>query len=61
VVDLYREACSTIGRQVRVELPSGPLVGQAQGVDDRGHLVVRTSAGEVVVVSAGDVVHVRPS
>lgn len=61
VVDLYREACSTIGRQVRVELPSGPLVGQAQGVDDRGHLVVRTPAGEVVVVSAGDVVHVRPS
>jgi BirA family transcriptional regulator, biotin operon repressor / biotin---[acetyl-CoA-carboxylase] ligase len=57
----YRAACATVGRNVRVELPAGELVGLAEGVDDRGRLMVRTEAGEVVAVSVGDVVHVRPS
>jgi BirA family transcriptional regulator, biotin operon repressor / biotin---[acetyl-CoA-carboxylase] ligase len=57
----YRRECATIGRQVRVELPGGQLHGRAEGVDDRGHLMVRTEEGRVVEVSAGDVIHVRPS
>jgi len=53
----YRAACSTIGRQVRVELPGGrALEGTATAVDDDGRLVVDGRA-----IAAGDVVHVRPA
>jgi BirA family transcriptional regulator, biotin operon repressor / biotin---[acetyl-CoA-carboxylase] ligase len=56
-----REACSTLGRAVRVELPGGDvLVGEAEGVDGSGRLLVRPDGGgDVVAVAAGDVVHVR--
>ncbi len=51
----YRNACSTIGQQVRVDLPGGESVeGRATGVDDDGRLIVDGRA-----VAAGDVVHVR--
>jgi BirA family biotin operon repressor/biotin-[acetyl-CoA-carboxylase] ligase len=51
----YRELCTTIGRQVRVELPGGTgVTGRAESVADDGCLVV---AGRPY--SAGDVVHVR--
>jgi BirA family transcriptional regulator, biotin operon repressor / biotin---[acetyl-CoA-carboxylase] ligase len=57
----YCDACSTIGREVRVELPGGgTLTGQAVGVDGLGRLVLSASGGEHAV-SAGDVVHVRPA
>ncbi len=57
----YVRACGTIGRDVRVELPSGdPLVGRAVGVDDQGRLLVDGPGGQVAL-SVGDVVHVRPS
>lgn len=56
----YERACSTVGRDVRVELPGGRvLTGVASGVDDVGRLQVTTADG-VHAVSAGDVVHVRP-
>ena len=55
----YLGCCSTIGRDVRVELPGGGvLVGQASGVDAAGCLLVSAEDG-VHAVSAGDVVHVR--
>ena len=51
----YAAACSTIGRPVRVDLPSGEvLTGTATGIDPAGRLLVDGTA-----VSAGDVVHVR--
>lgn len=50
----YRERCETIGSRVRVELPTGPLEGQASDVRDDGALVVD---GKAIV--AGDVIHVR--
>ena len=56
----YRDACTTLGRQVRVELPrDAPLVGIASGIDEQGRLLVEGPDG-VVAVGAGDVVHVRP-
>lgn len=62
VAAAYREACSTLGREVRVELPAGrPLVGTAVGVDDAGRLLVRDAAGAQHALAAGDVVHVRPA
>ena len=57
----YTRACSTLGRRVRVELPGGTtLTGDATGVDDDGRLLVDTG-GQVHVLGAGDVVHVRPA
>lgn len=56
----YVRRCATIGRQVRVQLPSGdPVVGEAVGVDGDGRLQVRTATGSRLL-GAGDVVHVRP-
>ena len=56
----YRQACGTLGQQVRVELPGGSAVtGRAVGIDEAGRLVLSTSAGERIV-GAGDIVHLRP-
>jgi BirA family biotin operon repressor/biotin-[acetyl-CoA-carboxylase] ligase len=55
----YREACVTVGSQVRVELPTGVVEGIADGIDDDGHLLL-WSDGAVRTLTAGDVVHVRP-
>lgn len=55
--DSYVRRCSTLGQEVRVEMPDGSiLTGVAEALDDLGRLVV---AGRSV--SAGDVTHVRPS
>ena len=55
----YVDACSTLGRQVRVDRPDGVSIrGEAVAVDDTGRLVVRTSEGQVSV-GAGDVLHLR--
>lgn len=55
----YLSACSTVGQDVRVELPGGGvLAGRATGVDATGCLLV-SAAGGLHAVSAGDVIHVR--
>ena len=55
----YAEACSTLGRQVRLERPDGTTsVGEAVGIDASGRLLVRTASGQEVF-GAGDVVHLR--
>ena len=55
----YLRCCSTVGRDVRVELPGGGvLAGRASDVDGVGRLLVSADDG-VHAVSAGDVVHVR--
>lgn len=52
----YRALCSTVGQQVRVELPTGAVDGTADAVDEDGRLVVDGTA-----YGAGDVVHLRPA
>jgi BirA family transcriptional regulator, biotin operon repressor / biotin---[acetyl-CoA-carboxylase] ligase len=55
----YLRSCSTVGREVRVELPGGTfLSGRACDVDASGRLLVAGPDG-VEAVSAGDVIHVR--
>lgn len=52
--------CTTLGRGVRVELPSGEvLAGRAESIDRDGRLVVRPESGDEVAVSSGDVTHLR--
>ena len=55
------EWCRTIGRGVRVSLPSGEdLFGTATGIDSTGRLLVRrTRSNEIAAVAAGDVTHLR--
>jgi BirA family biotin operon repressor/biotin-[acetyl-CoA-carboxylase] ligase len=56
----YREACSTLGAVVTVEMPTGEIEGRAVALDERGALLVETEAGPVAIAS-GDVVRVRPA
>jgi len=55
------ELCTTLGRQVKVQLPGADdLIGTAVGVDGTGRLQVRSSLdGRVTAVAAGDVTHLR--
>jgi BirA family biotin operon repressor/biotin-[acetyl-CoA-carboxylase] ligase len=56
-----RRRCTTLGRDVRVDLPDGSvLMGRAVDLDDHGRLMVETGEG-TVAGAAGDVVHVRPT
>jgi BirA family transcriptional regulator, biotin operon repressor / biotin---[acetyl-CoA-carboxylase] ligase len=57
----YQSECATLGQAVRVELGDGQLLGTATAVDDEGRLIVMTADGQKHVVSAGDVIHVRPT
>jgi len=56
-----RDACTTIGRRVRVELPGVPArLGRATGLDEAGRLLVQDDAdGTVDAVAAGDITHLR--
>jgi BirA family biotin operon repressor/biotin-[acetyl-CoA-carboxylase] ligase len=57
--DAYVEHCNTLGRDVRVLLPSGTeLTGLASAVDGDGRLVVH-SAGVDHPIAAGDILHLR--
>ncbi len=53
-----RDACTTLGNRVRVDLADGPVEGTAIDLTPSGQLVVETAAGRQVV-SAGDVTHLR--
>ena len=59
----YRARSLTIGAPVRAQLPGGKeIVGTASAIDDQGRLCLETegaAGGQTVVVSAGDVVHLR--
>lgn len=60
LLDAYRAASATIGRQVRVELPSAELYGTATDVTATGELVVVDDQRVARTVAVGDVVHLRP-
>ncbi len=52
---------STLGKQVRAQLPGDhEIIGHATRLDDYGSLLVTDSADHEHVVTAGDVVHLRP-
>ena len=59
LADEVRHRCATLGQGVRVTLANEELTGLASAIDDAGRLVVETASGRRLV-SAGDVVHLRP-
>lgn len=62
LVTSLRQHLVTLGQEVRVELPSGTLLGRAVDVDGEGRLVIESAPGRTrTIVAAGDVVHLRPS
>jgi BirA family biotin operon repressor/biotin-[acetyl-CoA-carboxylase] ligase len=63
LLDAYRPLCVTLGQKVRVELPIGRfMTGVARDIDPDGRLLISDNPGDPpMAISAGDVVHVRPS
>jgi len=59
VHDRYRALLDTLGRRVRVELPSGDVVGRAVDVARDGALHVVDECAITHHIDAGDVVHLR--
>jgi BirA family biotin operon repressor/biotin-[acetyl-CoA-carboxylase] ligase len=58
--EAYAAGCTTLGRQVRAELPGGEnLVGEAVAIDGDGRLVIATAQGGHRPVAAADIVHLR--
>ncbi len=56
----YRRRLSTIGREVRVELPDGTFVeGRALDVEIDGRIVVLDACGVTHRLDVGDIVHLR--
>lgn len=56
----YRSRLTTLGREVRVELPTGEfLEGRAVGVEDDGRLVVLDDCAITHRLDVGDIVHLR--
>jgi len=59
ILSAWREHALTLGQRVRVETPTGEVVGEAVDVAPPGALLVDTGS-EVARVSAGDCEHLRP-
>ena len=59
ITERYRDALSTLGRRVRVELADGALEGTATDVEPDGRLVIIDACAVTHRLAAGDVVHVR--
>lgn len=59
ILDAWRDLTDTLGKRVRVETPSGEIVGEAVDITSPGTLLVETADG-VVEVTAGDCDHLRP-
>ncbi|EMA46216.1 biotin--[acetyl-CoA-carboxylase] ligase [Halobiforma nitratireducens] len=64
VVPAWSDLALTLGQRVRVDRPSGEVVGEAVDVTDSGALLVEPDEGsegsDHVTVAAGDCEHLRP-
>jgi BirA family biotin operon repressor/biotin-[acetyl-CoA-carboxylase] ligase len=54
----YRDACATLGTEVRAETAGGDVEGRAIDVNERGALVIETAAG-LVALTSGEIVRLR--
>ena len=54
VLGRWRQLSDTLGRRVRIELPSGTVEGVANDIDSSGALLV-----DGTPINAGDVIHLR--
>jgi len=57
-----RANSATLGSRVRVELsPNRFVTGEAVGLSDEGHLILRCDDATHRTITAGDVIHLRPA
>lgn len=59
LLEEWRRHAVFLGRRIRVTLPGRTVDGQALDIDPGGALLVRTDAGMIESISAGDVLIVR--
>lgn len=59
VMEEWRGLSSTLGKEVEVQNPQGTLRGRALDVDEEGALLLQQEGGQVLRITAGDVVHLR--
>lgn len=52
----YRAVCSSIDQEVRLETPTGDVIGRVEGIGEDGRINVASE-----YYSAGDVTHLRPA
>jgi BirA family biotin operon repressor/biotin-[acetyl-CoA-carboxylase] ligase len=56
----FETACTTVGRDVRVETTGGERIeGRVEGLDGQGRLLLRRPGRAVEVIAVGDVTHLR--
>ncbi|MDY6851201.1 MAG: biotin--[acetyl-CoA-carboxylase] ligase [Thermodesulfobacteriota bacterium] len=61
VLEQYRQACQTIGSQVRIAQGESVIQGTAVAVNESGELVIRPAGGrQLVCVNAGEVTLIKP-
>jgi BirA family biotin operon repressor/biotin-[acetyl-CoA-carboxylase] ligase len=60
VVAAATSRSATLGRPVRVELVRDAFTGVATRMTPEGYLVVTRDDGTEEIVTAGDVIHLRP-
>jgi BirA family transcriptional regulator, biotin operon repressor / biotin---[acetyl-CoA-carboxylase] ligase len=60
LADEVQARCATLGQEVLVVLASEEFSGRAVAIDEAGRLLVNTGVGQRAV-TAGDVIHLRPS
>lgn len=51
----YNKMCINCGRQVRVKEPDNEYTGTADGINEKGELIIRKKDGETVCIYAGEV------
>ena len=57
----YEELSATLGARVRVETVGGHCEGRAEALGPGGELIVVDDRGAARMMSAGDVIHLRPA
>jgi BirA family transcriptional regulator, biotin operon repressor / biotin---[acetyl-CoA-carboxylase] ligase len=46
LADAWRNHCATLGKRVQIAVPTGPLIGVAEDIDENGALWLRTDDGQ---------------
>jgi BirA family biotin operon repressor/biotin-[acetyl-CoA-carboxylase] ligase len=55
IVARWRDVACGIGEKITVNLPDRSISGQFVGIDDKGLLILKTGAGTMMQIAAGDV------
>ena len=61
LLEKFNSLCSTLGRNVRLELGKNKMVeGEAIAINEEFGLVIKNKWGQIQAYNSGDVVHLTP-